>query len=82
MHSLVAIVTPHPSGQSFSAIIAKLHQPDESLERFELDILRRHDGIQGDMVFERLEDVLAPWMRKLVNQLEHELKTARQQARK
>lgn len=81
MDSVVILIEPHISGNTFTVIVGELTQADPALERYELTILHRRDGIQGDMVLERLEDVTAPWTRKLANRLESTLKKSRQSAK-
>lgn len=76
--SVVIMVEPRSSGRSFRLILAKLHDPQEQQTSFELDILANHDA-QGDMVFERVETLVQPHLRRLCNELETELKRRRNQ---
>lgn len=78
MDSLVIIVNPTDTGQSFEVILAKLINPTENSTHFELDILAKRQ-LLGDMVFERLEEVCQAQLRRLTNDLDSTLKKLRKQ---
>lgn len=79
MDSLVIMVEPFSMGRTFNVILARLHNPSADKTHFELTIVARHTGVQGDMVQERLEDVVNPFFRVLAGDLDRKLKQLRKQ---
>jgi hypothetical protein len=86
MTTLALFLSPNPRGGSFQVIIGEINittlEEAQTQTNFEITIIKRAPEIQGDMVQERIEDVINPYLRLCAHDLEKQLKQLRQQERK